>query len=56
MDVRDVGRIWSPFSIGHLYLTEVWQAFVLKNGHRKDTCYDEIGLCAHNIDIVLRLS
>ena len=28
---------------------------VLKNGHQKDTCYDEIGLCSQNVDIVLDL-
>ena len=29
--------------------------FVVKNGHCKETCYDEIGLCVQNIDIVLCL-
>ena len=24
----------------------------LKNGHQKDMCYDEIGLCAQNIDTI----
>ena len=27
---------------------------VLKNGHEKDTCCDENGLCAQNIDTILR--
>ena len=27
---------------------------VLKNGHEKDTCCDEIGFCAQNIDTILR--
>ena len=26
---------------------------VVKNGHQKDTCYKEIGLCAQNKDTVL---
>ena len=24
-----------------------------RNGHYKDMCYAEIGLCAHNVDIIL---
>ena len=27
--------------------------FVVKNGHKKDTCFDEFGLCAQNIDTIL---
>jgi hypothetical protein len=27
--------------------------FVVKNGHKKDTCFDEVGLCAQNIDTIL---
>ena len=27
--------------------------FRVKNGHQKDTCYDEIELCAQNIDTIL---
>ena len=27
--------------------------FIVKNGHHKDMCYDEIGLCAQNIDTFL---
>ena len=38
----------------HLYLSSVWQGLVVKNGHPKDImCYDEIGLCAQNIDTIL---
>ena len=28
---------------------------VIKSRHHKDTCYDEIGICAHNIDTSLVL-
>lgn len=27
--------------------------FVVKNGHKIDTCFDEFGLCAQNIDTIL---
>ena len=26
---------------------------VVKNGHQKDTCYNEIGLCAQHISTIL---
>ena len=27
--------------------------FIVKNGRQKDTCYNEIGLCAQNIGTIL---
>ena len=31
----------------------VYGKVVVKNGHQKDMCYNEIGLCAQNKDIIL---
>lgn len=51
--VRCMGRMQSLMLIGRLHLSGIWLGFVFKNGHQKDTCYNEIGLCAKNIDTVL---
>ena len=34
-------------------LESIWQGLALTNGHHKDMCHNEIGLCAKNILIDL---
>jgi hypothetical protein len=36
----------------HLYLSGIC-FLVLKNGHHKGTCHNEVGLCVQNEDVIL---
>ena len=46
-----MGLMWS---FNWTSLCECYMARLgVKNGHRKDMCKDEIGLCAQNIDAIL---
>lgn len=47
--LRYVGIMWL---IAHLFQWPMAR-FIVKNGHREDTLYDEIGLCSQNIDSVI---
>ena len=35
------------------YILCIMAQLLIKNGHQKDISYDEIGLCAHNLSIIL---
>ena len=41
------------YSYANLHLSGCTAGLVVKNGHQKDMCYNEIGLCAQNKDSVL---
>jgi hypothetical protein len=45
--------MWSHFCIGKLYFVWYMASLVVKNEQQKGTCFNEIGLCAQNIDIIL---
>ena len=55
--LRYVDLMWSLFLIRYLYFNFKWSdimpRFVVKNGHQKNTCHNEIGLYARNIVIIL---
>ena len=46
--------MWSFSLIGCLNLNGVYDKICrIKNGHQKDMCYNEVGLCDPNIDTTL---
>ena len=47
-----MGLVSSLFSIGHLYLSGIWQGLKLGMDIKK-TCSDELGVCAQKRDINL---
>ena len=51
--LKYVGLMWSLFLIRHLYLIVYTARVVVTNGHLNHTCYNEIGLCAQNIDTIM---
>ena len=44
--------MWSLILIGPSYLSGAWQVLLLRTSHQKDASYNEIGICAQNIDII----
>lgn len=45
--------MWSLSLIGYPYLSGIREGLYFNNIHQKDTCYDEFGVCAPNMDSTL---
>ena len=50
-DLRYVGLMWSHFLMTPIII--IIAMLVVKNEHQNDTSYDEIEVCAQNIDTIL---
>lgn len=50
--------MWTLCGHSFFYWTPTFEGctarFVLKNGHRKEMCYDEIQLCVQRVDTILQ--
>ena len=50
-------EVYGPSVVTLLNWTPIFEQYmarlIVKNGHQKDTCYNEIALCAQNLDAVL---
>ena len=49
-------KVYWPYMVTLFHQTPIFEWYgtwlVVKNRHQNDTCYNEIGLCVQNVDII----